>query len=451
MGARSASRSALAGAALLGVLTPAYSHAAGTSAPCDVPTTASFARPQLVDPVRSGGEPVVQPVGAHTLVLAAHAGTTLLGKALTSSPASALGFAATYDAQVPVWRSADDGLHWTYSGLQGLPVGPHSPDSAGFSDPDLTIDPAGVVYGTEIDLANISVFSSHDEGASWPDANAISAVGDRPWLTAAGPGQLYLYVSSPQLLLHSADGGLTWSVVSTSLPIAGKIVADPLHKLLFAPLIGAGLASSADGGATWTAYPLRLGANRSAVANIAADPAGNVYEAHAAGYTGAGDRTDNGTVDFAAFDRARMAWTPPTPIAAPRGDALWSWVVAGRRDQAAVVWVQRASGTDDFYIYAAVTRDALGQSGCAPGARWQRPTFTVRRLTPKPFHVGSICVGTDCNLDPTSGGDRRLGDFVTATTDQSGRLIVAAGATATTPTDVVSHPIVVRQIGGNWR
>ena len=108
---------------------------------------------------------------------------------------------------------ADDGqagLGYAYVGTAGLPEGPHSPTSSGFSDPDLTMDAAGNIYNVEINLANVSVFMSPDDGQSWPQANPVAASGDRPWVTGQLEDEVFLYVNLPKQLWRSTDAGLTY-------------------------------------------------------------------------------------------------------------------------------------------------------------------------------------------------------------------------------------------------
>lgn len=408
------------------------------------PAPAAFHQPVFVDRNRSGGEPVVQSTADGSLVLASHAGTTLLAK----NPAGAAGagdFAAGYANQVLIWRSNDQGRTWSYTGLAGL--GPHSVGSSGFSDPDLTIDSAGRVYGTEINLANISVFSSSDHGRSWPDSNPVSWVGDRPWITATTPGTVYLYVQSPLALLKSTDAGRTFTKISDRPLAAGKLHRDPLRPAhgLVAPLRGGGAAISADGGATWTPYPLTLGKNTVAFDTVAVDRAGTVYAAHAGGYTGPGDSRADGEVTVAALDRRTGTWSAVERLKTPPGDALWPWLTADRAGRAAVVWLHRPVGTDDFRIYAATSR--ARRPGCVTGPSGL--SWAVTDASRRPVHTGDICSGTNCNLDITSGGDRRLGDFISAQFTPEGKLVIAAGdTTLASPTGgpkPVANPIVVVQ------
>lgn len=409
-------------------------------------TQPAFREPVYVDTQRSGGEPVLQATQDGALVLAAHAGTTLLAKD-PSGAGGAGDFAAGYANQTLVWRSADGGRSWRYNGLAGLGAGPHSVASSGFSDPDLTIDAAGRVYGTEINLANISVYSSVDGGQTWPDSNPLAWVGDRPWITATGPGIVYLYIQNPLALFRSSDAGRSWKKVSDDPLAAGKLHVDPLRPEdgLIAPLRGGGAAISADGGTTWEPYPLRLGRNTSAFAVVAVDQAGTVYAAHAGGYTGPGDNRPDGEVTLAALDRETGQWSAVDRLNTPPGDDLWPWLAAGRAGQVALVWLHRPTGTNEFYVYAALS-SPIGR-GCPASASGL--TWRITNASKRPVHIGDICAGTNCNLDVTTGGDRRLGDFLSATFRRDGKLVIASGDTRLLSPiggpKPVSNPIVIVQ------
>lgn len=415
------------------------------------PARLTFQPPVVVDSVRSGGEPVVQQAADGSLLLASHAGTTLLGKQ-PDQLANAAGFATGYTTQALIWRSTDTGETWNYTGLAGLPVGPHSPGTSGFSDPDLTRDAAGTLYGTEINLANIAVYSSPDNGRTWLTGEPVAWAGDRPWITAAGPGVVYLFVTNPHVILRSADGGLTWTVQTTDSVAAGKLVIDPLNPQhgLIAPLVGGGAAISRDEAKTWTAYPASLGPNTQAFQSIAVDPTGTVYAAHAGGYDSPTDTTANGIVTVSALNRRTGEWTPTARIPSPRGDALWPALSAGRPGQVAVAWMQQDGTSQRFSVYVAQSTNAAGTTApCHGKLRWQPPRWTVVNASGRPVHRGPICAGTDCNFNLTGQGDRRLGDYFTLSRLSSGQLVVATGDT-TRPApnggpQPVSNPVFIVQ------
>ncbi len=433
----------------------------GYTCPSQTPPALGFSVPSYIDRNRPGGEPVSQVAQDGSIIVSAHGGTTHLYKDPSAGPGIPE-YAAAYTNQVLNWRSADGGKTWKFTGFSGQEAGPHTVTSTGFSDPDLTMDAAGRIYNTEIDLANDSVFSSPDDGQSWPRGTPVAGTGDRPWLTAADPDVLYLYINSTPLhyLQKSTDGGLTFSVVTTSFPAEGKLIVDPKnpHHGLIGPY-DKGVTISSDDGATWKTYKGHLGISQQFFGDaIAVDKAGWIYAAAAGGYGGSSDTTPNGAVTFNYFNRTTKQWQhTPVSIPIPSGDALWPWAVAGANGRAAVVWYQNYAGhPNEFYIYAAYTRNAHGSLvKCSDGQKHLvPPRFRVVNASGRPIHVGYICLqGTTCNAEPNvQAGDRRLGDYFTVNYDHQGDLFIVSGDTRLpSPTGgpkVLSNPIFMRQTKG---
>jgi hypothetical protein len=449
--------------ALLASLLPLAAGAASSSSvrcPSVAPEPLKFKKPLYIDKTRAGGEPVSQVAQDGSIIVSAHAGTTHIYKNPEALPGSG-DFAGSYYNQTLNWRSTDRGKTWQYVGLAGQPVGPHSPTSTGFSDPDLTMDAAGRIYNVEIDLANVAVFSSLDDGQSWPFANPVAASGDRPWVTGAEENEVFLYVNLPKQLWRSTDGGLVYDLVSTSFPADGKLIVDPLHPKdgLLGPMNGGGVAISPDDGQTWDSYLAPLGASTQFFGAIAADRAGWVYAANAGGYAGSNDSTVNGEVTFNYFNRKTKKWaTTPIRIDAPEGDALWPWIMAGDDGRVAVTWYQTLKGNEDeFHIFVAYTTNGHGSTvKCSDGSkRFIPPQFKVANASGRPIHVGKICLsGTACNANTNfEGGDRRLGDFFTVNFDHKGNIFVVSGDTMlTNPLEgpkPVANPIFITQKSGD--
>jgi hypothetical protein len=429
---------------LVGGFTPSTVGAA-LPAGCDAPAAPplSFGDRVYVDRNRAGGEPVTVVGQDGSISFSAHAGTTHVYKEAGAVPGAG-DFAAGYANQTLNWRSDDGGDTWSYVGTAGLPAGPHSATSSGFSDPDYTMDAAGRIYNTEINLANVAVFSSDDDGQSYNLANPVAASGDRPWVTAAEANEVYLYVNTFKQLWRSTNGGITFDLVTLSVPVDGKLLVDPRNPDdgLIGPMGGffraplTGVAISDDDGETWTQHPdPGLTAGQQFFGVMAVDKAGHVYAASAGGYTGPGDTTSDGFVEFTYFDRDTEEWAEPVRIPTP-GDALWPWVVAGDDGRAAVAWLQTTpEKPNEFHVYAAVTHNARGSLvQCADGTMHHAPAvFSVADASKTPIHVGAICVaGTNCNLSTGDPGDRRLGDFITANYDKDGNLFIASGDTRLT-------------------
>src|SRR3954449_8266129 len=191
------------------------------------PPDLSFSAPTFISQNQAGGEPVSQVAQDGSILVSSHAGTTHIYKSPDALP-GAEDFIVGYTNQTLNWRSTDHGKTWTYIGLNGAPSGPHTIFSSGFSDPDYTMDAGGRVYNTEINLANVSVYSSSDDGQSYPRGNPVAGNGDRPWLTGQEPNELFLYINSLPLhyLQRSTDGGRTFSLVTQSFPATGKLYND---------------------------------------------------------------------------------------------------------------------------------------------------------------------------------------------------------------------------------
>jgi len=449
--------SLIAAFAIAGTFVVADARAGVAGCPTVAPPAFRFDAPRYIDTTRAGGEPVSVVAQDGSIIVSAHAGTTHIYKNALAAPGAG-DFAVGYANETLNWRSTDGGKTWNYVGTAGLPAGPHTVGSTGFSDPDLTIDAGGRIYNAEINLPQVSVFSSSDDGQSFSLANPIAGAGDRPWLTARKADEVFLnanaFIGEP--LWRSTDGGITWSIQNDDAPIAGKMVVDPTNGDLIAPYRG-GLAISSNDGVDWTytdAAP--LGANTAFFGDLGIDRAGNVYASAAGGYRGPNDNTPSGSVTFASYNRADAAWGPRVDIPAPAGDALWPWTVAGDDGRAAVIWLQSLAGAPTtFYIYAALTTNAHGTTvRCSDGStRFIPPQFTVVNASGRPVHQGMICQqGTACNAVIGDSGDRRLGDFITVNYDADGNVFIASGDTTVGNLiggpKPVSNPIFIKQVAG---
>lgn len=422
----------------------------------------SFDEPLYIDRQRAGGEPVSVVAQDGSIIVGAHAGTTHIYKD-PNAAAGARDFAVGYSNQTLHWRSVDGGKTWEYIGLLGQREGPHTVTSTGFSDPDLTIDAGGRIYDVEIDLANIGVFSSTDDGQSFPFGNAFAAAGDRPWLTGQEADEVFLYISTPKLLLRSTNGGLAFTQNLPSPPIDSKPIVDPLNptKGLIGPLPQLGrFAITGNDGQSWETFDFgAIGQSTQFFGVVAADRAGNVYQGAAGGYGGSSDTNPNGQVTFTYYERATGEVNEQEiVIPTPPGDALWPWIVAGDDGRVALVWYQNLAGKPkEFYTFIAYTNNGTGTDvTCSDGStRFVPPQFTVVNASQRPVHKGAICLqGTTCNANPSfEGGDRRLGDFFTVNFDTKGDIfIVTADTMLTNPLGgpkPVGNPVFIKQSGGD--
>ena len=463
------------------------------SPPCGSEVTApdvSFGPISYIDPNRAGGEPVSVVGQDGAINVSAHAGTTHVYKNPQAIPGIE-DFGKGYWNQTLNWRSTDGGATWKYVGFAGLEegpfTGPHSVGSTGFSDPDYAMDQAGNIYNVEIDLANDAVYKSVDDGQSYPIAHPLVAPGDRPWLTALEPDEVFLYVNSlPKGMYVTRDPDmLVWQRLLEP-PVTSKSLPDPRNPDdgMIGPVGLGRFAISEDNALTWKTFefgtPAGARGHLGPVATqffgvLGVDNAGNVYQAAAGGY---GDEQDadgaaddplpdtfpNGEVAFTYYERDTGATNAERiEIPTPHGDALWPWIIAGDDGRVALVWYQTledANGVVDqtkFYIFAAVTHNAHGTTvECSDGStKVVPPQFTVMNVSGRPIHEGHICLeGTTCNAEPDFElGDRRLGDFVTVNYDLDGNLFIVSGDTLlNNPVGgpkPVANPIFIKQTAGD--
>lgn len=399
----------------------------------------AFSERVYVDRNRAGGEPVSVVAQDGSLSMSAHAGTTHIYKDPTALPGAG-DFVNGYTNQTLNWRSTDGGKTWAYIGLNGTGQGPHTLASSGFSDPDYAIDAGGRIYNTEINLANVAVFSSGDDGQTYTRGNPEVTSGDRPWVTAGAAEEVYLYVNTLQQIFRSTDGGLTWTLQSRGNAAGpdAKMYVDPRNPKtgLIGPHNPDGVSISKDQGKTWEAFDgAELGPTVDFFGAVAVDKAGFVYRAAAGGYKGGSDTVADGEVTFNWFDRKTNEWSPEAvTVPTPKGDALWPWVVAGDDGRVAIAWLQSLEKEPQtFYVYVAQTLNAHGtRVKCSNGStKVVPPRWSVANASKTPVHQGPICLdGTTCNASPDfPEGDRRLGDFITVNYDKDGTLFVASADT----------------------
>ena len=427
-------------AALIAAGLPLAGAAIGSAPACGSelkPPALSFGERVYIDKNRAGGEPVSIVAQDGSISVSAHAGTTHIYKDPNAIPGAG-DFLVGYSNQTLNWRSTDGGKTWNYI---GLPItGAHTGTSSGFSDPDYAMDSSGRIYNTEINLANVAVFSSGDDGQTYSRGNPEVTSGDRPWLTGGGENEVYLYVNTMQQIFRSGDGGITWTLQSQGNAAGpdAKMYVDPANPKtgLIGPHNPQGMTISKDQGKTWKAYDgANLGSTVDFFGAVAVDKAGNVYRAAAGGYKGSSDRRADGSVTFNYFDRKKMKWADDAvTIPTGEGDMLWPWVAAGDDGRVAVTWLQSKPGKPtEFYIYVAQTLNAHGTTvTCKNGTKkFIEPQWSVANASKKPVHRGPICLsGTACNASPSfPEGDRRLGDFHTINYDKNGRLFITSGDT----------------------
>jgi hypothetical protein len=441
--------------------------------------TVGFGKPVRVDKQLGGSEGFVHyDPRTKRLIYTAHLGTTLAYRdGLTGAPQGAADFASTYRNQVPLWTSDDLGKTWlrvdTGGGFFASPAA-----SNGFSDPDLTEDAGGTVYGTGINLANDSLFSSKDGGKTWLTGTPQCHEGDRPWLAGGGENEVFLASNSSQLghiVVRSTDAGATCSTAyatgkGSGWTGYGKLFYDRRSDTLFEPAVfgdtGLGLATlhhasagfdkGTPGAFTATQAVEDTSFNTFWKAVLARDAAGTIYLVWSTDPRGDGTEGCDGEHTPLAND-VRMIhstdggrhWSKQTVVAHTGTTLLQPWIVAGSKGSVGVSWFQ----------YDRVVDPNCAPSGAKVGIRTAMLYGATSRHVSKttvdpvghPVHIGPICDhGTTC---VATGEDRRLGEFFTLALDGTGCLLIATGDTmdvdpvtkAQLPT---ARPLFVRQNRG---
>ena len=94
-----------------------------------------------------------------------------------------------YTGQTYVWTSDDNGATWTFR-PRLLPAADLL--ASGFSDPEIAIDSTGQVFFSEINLVNVAVSKSTNQGSNWTLQNFGGALlTDRQWMEADRKDELY--------------------------------------------------------------------------------------------------------------------------------------------------------------------------------------------------------------------------------------------------------------------
>lgn len=408
--------------------------APASDAPADEPLeAATWSAPAILDPTRSGGEPILLLTPQGTLLYAAHPGYTHV------KPPPGPEVLAPTSGQSYLWRSEDDGATWVL--VTGAAENAPRNAATGFSDPDLASNADGsLLVWTDLQvLAGISTAASRDDGVTWPDAQPAAASPgdrgvDRPWLAFAN-GTFYLLYNGDgdgHWRLRASEDGVEWRDHATpgdgSFP--GALIADPGSGALY---VGNGdKVWWSEDGARFQASPLPT--ERALTGIVAQRPAvddgGNVYFAW----------SELDSVWYASSRDHARTWSAPVRLWS-NGTHVWPWPVAGAEGKLAVAWLGTAEvGEDPAAMEAVWTVHVAFVDDAASG----EPRVRAGEIPNAVAQRGGICLGgTFCEVE---GKDRRLGDFITATVGRTGDLHVAYGTTETGHS--VSSPAYVRQMGG---
>ena len=443
-----------------------------------------------------GGEPfVIYSHGTGNLIYSGHEGTTHYDRLYTTTPGSSCdlrtmtGFLCSYDNQVNIWYSSNQGRTWTKS--------PGDPVFTGFSDPSLTEDAGKNVYDTGIDLANDAVYASSDGGKTWNTGTPQCHEGDRPWLAGGKGGEVFMSTDTEEagheIFRGTISGG---SITCSSNGIAdqgggGQMyfdhqTGDLIEGVSFSDGgFGIGVlnnASNADftNSPTKTPFVDREGINCKVypqyctelgpiAPEIAIDKNNTVYVVWATN-----PRSSTGTLGCNAFvpndnggptllqnqvvmiytTNAGKTWSAPKVIASPTQDpagsktdpfnghtVIWPWIAAGAAGNVSIAYYEANQITDPDC-------DSANLAGHEP-SEWTIRVANIFGATkagkvyPPPsadavpnfdgnhpggvFHHGGVCQsGTTC---AATGQDRRLGDYFTNALDQNGCVMIATADT----------------------
>jgi hypothetical protein len=437
-------------------------------APCAAPSTRmTFNAPTYVDRTRAGGEPSVVKHPNGTLLYGAHAGTTHFYSLEADDPDSSA-FFENYRGQVHAYYSRDNGKTWHFVD-RTLP--PDNVAGSGFSDPDFAIDYAGNVYLSEINLVNVAVSKSTTGGRSYQLKNFFAQdITDRQW-TAAGPTNILFQVGNASeggsvpsepvgndghTIYRSVDGGQTFTIGYPDPGGLGDIIWDRYRSTLYeAHYTGGKLQIAAfrraldarpEVALTPTIHTIASGVSMlSHWPAIDSDSRGNLYITW--------DESGTGTLPAGVYysystDGGRN-WARAIRVDTNNHTDIWPWIAVGSPGRVAIAWfgndaklpnndAEQAGPDDGWNVYVAQTLNGLG---CASSPR---SGFRVSRATPKPFHVGTVCMGgTVCQAQLI---DRRLGDYFTIDIDSTGAVVAAYSDTR--QGGAVALPAFFRQSGG---
>jgi hypothetical protein len=427
----------------------------------------TFTVPSYVDMARAGGEPSVQSLADGTLLYAAHAGTTHFYTPAAGDEDSTA-FAENYRGQVYAWVSDDGGVSWQFVD-RTLP--PDNQAGSGFSDPDFAVDAAGNVYLSEINLVNVALSKSTDNGHSYELQNiGAMTITDRQWSTA-GPEDVVFMVgnadeggtfpsdpvgNSGHIVIRSTDGGQTFSEVVEDPGGLGDLKFDDGSGTMYEPhYAGGALQVAAFRNALHPDHQVALSPEIGYVAlgvdlashwpAIDVDARGNVYIVW--DENGAGARAAGVWYSYST-DGART-WAPATRVDPDDRTDLWPWIAVGEKGRVAIAWFgndnllpendpEQAGPNDPWNVYVAQSLNGLGcRASSSPG-------FRVTRATPEPFHTGTVCTGgTICQAELI---DRRLGDYFVIDIHVDGSLVAAYSDTR--QGGAVALPAFFRQTGG---
>ena len=438
--------------------------------------------PTFAPPVQltgaSGGEPSIVADGSGNVVVSGPQGI----------PSGVNGIPG-----VAVWRSSDAGQTFSTAARVGSYLGGGDSDLTMTPSGSLylaDLEAVGSAVCKSTDHANS--WSSIGPAPAPCDGAVVGQAGpsaDRPWLTADGDQHLYLtyheFVSAQPVIFRDDNAGsdmfldgpcgpiVTDPTIEANVPqdvTGGTLVSKPVvdsHGTLYimfttttqqqnTAAISGGqpsgsfsqiyMAVSKDHCSSFTDHVVydgsKLGTNSVQFGDIfnslAIDGSGNLYAA-AAGFVGTTSFPPVARLYLLSSTDGGSNWTTPKLLMpATEADMMPSAVAGPQPGQLAIGYFRTVNGVTNpndssgqWTYEAAVSNDATS------GADFVSvPVSTNADGSPFVFHNGDICnQGILCGLVPgSSGGDRSLADFTSATLDPTGcPVFVFAGNPSGTP------------------
>lgn len=376
-----------------------------------------------------------------------------------------------------LFKSTDNGANWT-----SLSAELNAALAVQGGDADLAIGKDGSLYYTDLEsLAAISVYTSHDKGATWTaNADASDLPGDdRMWIEAgpdAGPlstGGEALYLTfnnegANVVVSKSTDAGKTWvSIpvnhgVQTQFWAMGNLVVDPKDGTVWVMYdLGNGLkplggqvpvhsdelqvARSTDGGLTWTIASVAKpsGDSGQLLPSLAEDKAGNLYAVW-------GEQlADHDDIKLSVSKDQGATWSPAAKVNQMPKTAIMPWIAATGVGNIAISYyganetAQAPSVNGSWTVWLAESRNAANAT----------PMFDEFQVWNESVMTGGICTtGITCPnqvgpiAPPGAKGSRALADFFQVRLDAQGAAHLAFAdnqhqkGTATYYTRQVSGP-----------
>lgn len=255
--------------------------------------------------------------------------------------------------------------------------------------------------------------------------------------------------------------------VATGVSVGGPLVFAPDGALYapFVAFDEVRVARSLDGGASWESFRVAgLNGDTYIFPSLDADSDGNLYLAWSFGsgpINALVAQHASKTVTYLASSRdGGASWSAPAPVAPTARTTLFPWVAAGGPGKVNVAYLE-ASGAVDPNVGSPVTTWSVGLAQSL-NALDASPSWAHVTAAPS-VHTGSICTSGVACVGPQNLGflnaptpfDRRHLDFFEMDLDADGNAVIAYGKSRPVSAalgDVVFSQIdvmVARQTGGS--